>query len=290
MRWRIAAAAIRRATRSWPRTPAALGGGPVGPWYAPNISSDPVAGIGGWSEDELVQYLRTGRVAGKVQAGGMMAEAVENSFQHMPETDLRAIAAYLKSTAPVGPESAADSKRPAGTAYDQGRAASDEARRRGLDSQTATASLKSGAALFSGYCASCHQSSGAGSANQAYPSLFHNTATGAGTAANLVATILYGIDRNVGDQHVLMPRFDQKSYVNPLTNQQVADISNYVLASYGNPDLRVTPADVQQSRDGGPVPLLAKAQPYLVPGGVAVLVVLLLLLLAWRRVCRRRSR
>ena len=97
-------------------------------------------------------------------------------------------------------------------------------RRRGLDSQTATASLKSGAALFSGYCASCHQSSGAGSANQAYPSLFHNTATGAGTAANLVATILYGIDRNVGDQHVLMPRFDQKSYVNPLTNQQVADI------------------------------------------------------------------
>ena len=160
----------------------------------------------------------------------------------------------------------------------------------GLDSQTATASLKSGAALFSGYCASCHQSSGAGSANQAYPSLFHNTATGAGTAANLVATILYGIDRNVGDQHVLMPRFDQKSYVNPLTNQQVADISNYVLASYGNPDLRVTPADVQQSRDGGPVPLLAKAQPYLVPGGVAVLVVLLLLLLAWRRVCRRRSR
>ena len=199
-----------------------------------------------------MQYLRTGRVAGKAQAGGMMAEAVENSFQLMPETDLRAIAAYLKSTAPVGPESAADSKRPAGTAYGQGRAASDEARRRGMDSQTATASLKSGAALFSGYCASCHQSSGAGSANQAYPSLFHNTATGAGTAANLVATILYGIDRNVGDQHVLMPRFDQKSYVNPLTNQQVADISNYVLASYGNPDLRVTPADVQQSRDGAP--------------------------------------
>ena len=32
---------------------------------------------------------------------------------------------YLKSTAPVGPESAADSKRPAGTAYDQGRAASE---------------------------------------------------------------------------------------------------------------------------------------------------------------------
>ena len=95
----------------------ALGGGPVGPWYAPNISSDPsLASAAG--RDELVQYLRTGRVAGKVQAGGMMAEAVENSFQHMPETDLRAIAA-LKSTAPVGPESAADSKVQAGTAYDQ---------------------------------------------------------------------------------------------------------------------------------------------------------------------------
>ena len=268
----------------------ALGGGPVGPWYAPNISSDPVAGIGGWSEDELVQYLRTGRVAGKVQAGGMMAEAVENSFQHMPETDLRAIAAYLKSTAPVGPESAADSKRPAGTAYDQGRAASDEsaAARPGQPDRHRQPEVRRRAVQRL-----LRQLSPVQRRGQRQPglsSLFHNTATGAGTAANLVATILYGIDRNVGDQHVLMPRFDQKSYVNPLTNQQVADISNYVLASYGNPDLRVTPADVQQSRDGGPVPLLAKAQPYLVPGGVAVLVVLLLLLLAWRRVCRRRSR
>ena len=85
-----------------------------------------------------------------------------------------------------------------------------------------------------------------------------------------------------------MPRFDQKSYVNPLTNQQVADIS---ITCWRATAIRICGSRprTQQSRDGGPVPLLAKAQPYLVPGGVAVLVVLLLLLLAWRRVCRRRS-
>jgi mono/diheme cytochrome c family protein len=31
-------------------------GGQVGPWYAPNITSDVNSGIGSWNQDELVQY------------------------------------------------------------------------------------------------------------------------------------------------------------------------------------------------------------------------------------------
>ncbi len=53
----------------------ALSGSAVGSWYAPNITSDKVSGIGGWSDAELVEYLRTGHVAGKAQAAGPMAEA-----------------------------------------------------------------------------------------------------------------------------------------------------------------------------------------------------------------------
>lgn len=62
----------------------------VGPWYAPNITSDKVSGIGGWSDGELVQYLRTDYVDGKNQAAGGMAEAVQNSLQFLPDTDLEA--------------------------------------------------------------------------------------------------------------------------------------------------------------------------------------------------------
>lgn len=260
----------------------ALGGGQVGPWYAPNITSDKVSGIGAWTNEELVQYLRTGRVVGKAQAAGPMAEAVEHSLQHLPDADLQAIAAYLRSTAPVRntQELPAAALSPA----PQNGPTSSEAERRGMDPQTANLSLRTGAALYSGYCASCHQPNGAGSVNQAYPALFHNTATNGPNPSNLVATILYGVDRSVGDQHILMPRFDELSYVDPLTNEQIAAIANYVLAQYGNKQVSVSMADVQTARDGGPVPLLAKLRIYMAPLGVgALLLICLLILLRIRR-------
>ena len=74
----------------------AYAGGPIGSWYAPNITSDAVSGVGGWSHAELVQYLRSGVVHGKRQAAGGMAEAVANSLQHLSDQDLSAIATYIK--------------------------------------------------------------------------------------------------------------------------------------------------------------------------------------------------
>ncbi|MFM9926456.1 c-type cytochrome [Variovorax sp. H27-G14] len=269
----------------------ALAGGAVGPWYAPNITSDPVSGIGAWSEQELVQYLRTGRVEGKAQAAGGMAEAVQNSLQHLPEPDLRAIAVYLKGTPPIrdkadtGAGVGADGK----PAHAWGAASSTEATLRGSQPFNSVARLNSGEHLYNGYCASCHQSNGAGSRNQAYPSLFHNTATGLSNPANLVAAILYGVDRQVGDTHVLMPRFDTLSYVDPLTDVQIADIANYVLGRYGNGSAHVSEADVALARAGGPRPLLAQVQPYILPAmGVAVLLLIWLMGAWWAR--RRRAK
>jgi len=261
-----------------------LSGSAVGPWFAPNITSDAVSGIGAWSNAELVQYLRTGRVAGKAQAGGPMAEAIEHSLQHLPQADLEAIAAYLKSTPPIrATKVAAD----APTAFQHGKPATGEAALRGMDKPNAHDTLFNGERLYNGYCASCHQTTGAGSKDQSYPSLFHNTATGGETSSNLIAAILYGVDRKVGDQHVLMPRFDQLSYVDPLTNEQIASISTYVLNQFGNSKLTVTPADVQTVRNGGDVPLLVKAQPWFIPAGV---VGLLLVLAVIALIVRRRRR
>jgi mono/diheme cytochrome c family protein len=259
----------------------ALSGGMVGPWFAPNITSDSISGIGGWSDADLIGYLRTGHANGKGQAGGGMAEAVQNSLQFLPENDLAAIVAYLKSTTPV--------RNPGETRprYDYGKRMDSEAELRGKGTSTDHDSLHSGAALYSGYCSSCHQPGGGGSRNQAYPSLFNNSATGGENPANLIAAILYGVDRQEGQHHVLMPRFDNLSYVGSLDDQQIADIATYVLQSFGNSSQTVTAQAVAVARQGGEQPMLAVVQPYIVP---AIIVVLLLVAVLLALYLARRSR
>lgn len=254
-----------------------LAGGPLGSWYAPNITSDPISGIGGWSNQELVQYLKTGRAEGKNQAAGGMAEAVENSLQYLPESDLNAIAVYLKSTAPIREEGETQ------PAYQYGKPIDVENSIRGRNPSNANHSLSNGDVLFSGNCASCHQPDGAGSVNQAYPSLFHNTATGMRNPNNLIAAILFGVQRKTADGDVLMPGFSSPSYVDKLTDQQIAEISNFVLHNYGNAEVRVTAGDVAWIRKGGHPPVLAQAQPWILPGIIVAMVVLLVVIVLWRR-------
>ena len=246
-----------------------LSGAQLGAWYAPNITSD-ASGIGRWSDADLVRYLRTGHAQGKGQAAGPMAEAVENSFQHLRPEDLQAMVAYLRTVPPVADAGG----QAAGPAFSRGRPASSEAELRGSFGPNERDSLKTGAALYSAHCASCHQPDGSGSANQRYPSLFHNTATGSPNPSNLVAVILYGVEREASGQYALMPRFDGKSYVSALSDEQIAAISNYVLAQYGNGDVKVSSRDVSTARHGGPRPLLAKVQPFIVWGMIAALLVI----------------
>ena len=263
-----------------------LAGANLGAWHAPNITSDAISGIGGWTDAELAVYLKTGHVEGKGQAAGGMAEAIQNSLQFLRDDDVAAIVAYLRTVPPVR---AAGQQKPA---YSYGGAVSEEAGLRGMASSTEHQSLNSGKVLFSGYCASCHSASGAGSTGQAYPALFNNTATGAATPANLVSAILFGVERKIGKEgeevEAFMPRFDQRSYVQALTDEQIASIANYVLKQYGNPAVSVTPAYVAQARRGGETPLLARLPHFIVPAGIAALLALIALLV-WRR-SRRQSK
>lgn len=259
-----------------------LSGANVGPWFAPNISSDPVHGIGGWSDDELVQYLKTGQVHGKAQAAGPMAEAIEHSLQHLPESDLRAIVVYLKQTPPVANAAAAAGGK---ARHAFGEASRDEVALRGLKD------VDPGWRVFSASCAHCHQENGTGTSNGEYPSLFHNSATGGDRADNLIATILHGVDRTVAGKPHFMPAFgDAASFTDRLDDQAIADLSNYVLSRYGNAAVKVSVEDVRVARAGGPKPFLAKAQPFMVPAGVLVLLVLIALVLRRRRRVQRARR
>lgn len=80
-----------------------LAGGPApeGQGRIPNIT--PGGEIGGWSEEDLVNYFQTGFTPDFDSVGGSMAEVQEN-LSHLPEDDLRAISAYLKAVPAVGDE------------------------------------------------------------------------------------------------------------------------------------------------------------------------------------------
>lgn len=252
----------------------ALSGASIGSWYAPNITSDKLAGIGGWSREELYRYLKTGAVAGKAQAAGPMAEAIENSLQHLSDADLNAIVTYISASKPVA---AAGLSQPR---YAYGKPSDSEVKSRG------DAQADAGWKVFSAACAACHQTKGTGLANGDYPSLYNNTATGAERADNLVATILFGLERSTGHTTRFMPGFGpQASFTERLSDEEIAQVSNYVLKQYGNPDVTVTRQFVATIREGGPKPLIARLAP-----AAPILIFIVIVLIALVVVTRRRRR
>src|SRR5690606_41492744 len=62
----------------------------------PALRGDSGNGIGRWTEEEIVSFLKHGRNKHGVVFGSMM-EAFNNSTQFMTDEDLQAIAHYLKS-------------------------------------------------------------------------------------------------------------------------------------------------------------------------------------------------
>ncbi|PWL18377.1 cytochrome C [Falsochrobactrum shanghaiense] len=210
-----------------------MAGADIGPWHAPNITSDANSGIGGWSVEELVAYMKHGHIA-KSQAAGPMAEAVDHSFRFMTDEDVKAMAVYLKTVAPV--RDAADTQ----PVFSWGKPSDELASIRGVAWPQDHDTL-SGAQLYDAYCATCHQADGQGS--RGLPSLVHNTALGRENTNNLVMVILEGLRRQ---PDVLMPGFGKE-----LSDKQVATLSNYLIGHFGNPAAKVTTEQVAQLRAGG---------------------------------------
>jgi mono/diheme cytochrome c family protein len=250
-----------------------LGGGTIGGWDAPNITSDSVAGIGGWSEDEIVTFLRDGYVKGKGVAAGSMAEAVEHSLRYLTEDDLRAIAAYLKTVAPVSDPSLTKpawdwtEARPVDvTSYETGNGP--------MQADLANATTTDGAILYNAACATCHGVDGAGTPDGTFPSLTANATVGAASPANVVLTIAGGVDRKGANGHAFMQTFGEE-----LSDAQIAAVATYVTARFGDPEVTVDEAGVAQLRAGGPAPWILAAAPWLFAGGIALVVLIIVAIL-----------
>lgn len=120
------------------------GSAPIDGWIATNLRGDYKDGLGSWSEQDLTEFLRTGRNDRTAVFGGM-TDVVEHSLQYLTPEDATAIARYLKSL----PANDKDQKP-----FKEDKTVAN-ALWKGDDSKT-------GAALYVDNCAACHRTDGSG--------------------------------------------------------------------------------------------------------------------------------
>jgi len=205
-------------------------GGMAEGWRAYNLSSDKESGIGTWSPDVLGQYLKTGHSEDRGSAFGPMAQAVHLSFQKLTPSDVTAIVTYVRSVPPVStPDLPAPKLEPAPANPSDHAAAESNSR---------------GHLMFASVCAGCHTWTGTGSY------VPHTTLTGTRavndpTATNVALAVLRGASTlpPSGDIAV-MPAFAAA-----WSDEEIADVSNYVIARFGAKPSSITAGQVHEMRE-----------------------------------------
>ncbi|MBU3621484.1 cytochrome c [Polynucleobacter sp. CS-Odin-A6] len=184
-------------------------------WYALNLTSNPLTGLGKWSAADIARFLKTGSYENKTTVLGPMEEVVHNSTGKMTDADLFAMGTYLKSI-------------PANSSLSE--------ERKKVDATALT-----GIKLYVENCSGCHQSSGRG-INGVIPPLAGNPVVMADQPNNIIKVMVRGIKRR--DGYIAMPSFASR-----LSNQEILEIANYVRSSWGNgADPNVTKSLVESIR------------------------------------------
>ena len=75
----------------------AFAGGQLGKEKVPNITPNPASGIGKWAASDLDTFLTLGMLPDGDFAGSDMANVINNGTSKLPQADIDAIVAYLRS-------------------------------------------------------------------------------------------------------------------------------------------------------------------------------------------------
>jgi len=204
-----------------------LSGGVIEGWLAKNLRGDSRDGLGGWSKEEVVAFLKGGRNAHSAAFGGM-AQVVEDSTQHLSDADLDAIASYLKSLPPAG-------KAVQAASYNE---ATHQGLRSGKDQSE-------GAMTFLNNCAACHRSTGKGYA-ETFPQLAQSATVHSEDPASLIHIVLKGAQMPgtaAAPTRYAMPGFDER-----LTDKEVAAVVTFIRQGWGNQAGAVSASDVAKVR------------------------------------------
>ena len=182
------------------------GGATPDHWFAANLTADVRHGIGDWSQQEIVDLLRTGSTH-KTAVTGSMAEVVSKSTQYLSDADLNAIAVYLKSL-PARPPTAEPITPP-----------------------LSEAALQRGEALYFDNCMGCHMVDGGG-IDHVFPPLKLSAVLQGFKPDTVVQLVLQGHKIPATQSKptgIAMPGFAGK-----LSDQEIVDVVNYVRNAWGN--------------------------------------------------------
>ena len=192
-------------------------GGPFGTWFAPDLTPNGRTGLGGWTRDETIAFLKTGRNP-HASASGEMGLVVQDSTSMLADDDLQAIAAYLAD-----------------------RVASPAASMTPPD----TAQMKIGEAIFVDQCSACHLMHAQGQ-TLAFPPLARSAnvqQTDPTTALHLILAGAQASPTSAAPTAFTMPAFAWK-----LNDQQVAAVATYIRNEWGNAAPAITPDQVARLR------------------------------------------
>jgi mono/diheme cytochrome c family protein len=195
-----------------------LRGGFLQGWTAPDITNDARVGVGAWSVEELVAYLKSGH--NRVSAAtGPMAEVVSLSTEHMTDPDLKAIATYLKSLS--------------------GR------RNHPQTLSNEDPAMVAGAAIYRDQCSACHGLDGKGVA-ELFPSIADSPMVRADDPTTSIRIVLRGA-RSVGTS-TQPTAAGMPSYGRQLDDAQIAAALTYMRNGWGSAAAPVSAADVARVR------------------------------------------
>ena len=187
-------------------------------WVTPNITNDNTVGLGTWSVDDIATYLHTGH--NRITAAtGPMAEEIEDSSSKMTDSDVKAIATYLKSL-PGDSKSAAPLK-------------------------TDDPMMKAGQAIFRDQCSACHAIDGKGVA-QLFPSLAGSAMLRSRDPRSAIRLVLRGARSAATNAEPTAP--GMPSFGRQLSDNQIAAVLTYARNAWGRPAPAVTAADVSEAR------------------------------------------
>ncbi len=207
-------------------SPNYLAGAELDAWYAPSLRGDMRIGLGTWTKEDIVEFLKQGhnRIG---TAFGSMTEAVNNSTSYLSDSDINAIATYLKSLPATSAQQA--------VAY----------------SNATTAALRDrpttqpGGAVYAGACASCHGFDAKGFTPYT-PALGGNPVVLDYDPSSLINLMLNAsiplVAKGTPDAY-RMPQFRQQ-----LSDQDVADVITFIRNGWGNRATAVTAAQVAKLR------------------------------------------
>jgi mono/diheme cytochrome c family protein len=177
-----------------------MGGAAIEGWYAPDISNDPDSKLAYWNVSELAKFLKTGAAPDNTKTFGPMQEVVHDSLRYLTDSDLTAMAVYLKDQSthgsPVAPTKAT------------------------------LVRLNAGKEVYENNCSGCHQSNGMG-IKGTVPALAGNDAVTAGEPYDVIMALLQGFAPQ-GSWGAMA------SFANTLNDDQIADVANYVRTAWGN--------------------------------------------------------